>query len=99
MVDRDERSADVLKLSSRHPTRFFKGSHERVMIDFIDEPAVRRGRWLRFGGLQTLGSFGVSGIPETSSEGDFSVQMTRWLTPSGKICWTGLQPAQTLDIR
>jgi len=35
------------------------GNHERMMLDFLDDPVTRGPRWLRSGGRQTLDSFGV----------------------------------------
>lgn len=71
-VDRGEHSAAVL-------TRLFDlqaelgehavtlmGNHERMMLDFLDDPITQGSRWLRYGGLQTLASFGIGGITETA---------------------------------
>lgn len=35
------------------------GNHEEMMLDFIDDPAVRGNRWLTFGGDDTLKSYGI----------------------------------------
>ena len=73
-VDRGENSAATLKtlqdLQTQMPKTLFclMGNHERMMLDFVDHPEKRGGRWLRNGGLQTLASYGVSGITETTSE-------------------------------
>ena len=40
------------------------------MLGFIDDPKTNGERWLRYSGLQTLHSFGVSGISQTSSGAD-----------------------------
>lgn len=45
------------------------GNHERMMLDFLMNPRETGRRWLRNGGLQTLASFGVGGLSETS-DGD-----------------------------
>ena len=39
-------------------TVFLKGNHEAVLLDFLDNPA-RWEDWRRFGGLETLASYGV----------------------------------------
>lgn len=71
-VDRGEASAEVLDLirtrQSAEPDRFIclMGNHERMMLDFLDQPEKRGARWLRNGGLQTLASFGVGGVSEAS---------------------------------
>ncbi len=36
------------------------GNHERMMLDFLDDPATRGPRWLRAGAAETLQSFGVA---------------------------------------
>lgn len=40
---------------------FLMGNHERMLLDFLGEPAAG-DRWLRYGGLQTLLSYGVGGV-------------------------------------
>lgn len=72
-VDRGEDSAGVMR-------RLFNmqkgagdlmvclmGNHEHMMLKFLDEPVGHGARWLRYGGLQTLASFQVSGLPGTSA--------------------------------
>lgn len=64
-VDRGPRSDAVLD----HLTRplpaetiarlCIAGNHDRAMLEFIDAP-VRNSSWLDFGGLETLGAYGVS---------------------------------------
>ena len=66
MIDRGPQSAAILNLlyemSSAAPERVIclMGNHERMMLDFLDDPA-RHGRvWLGNGGNDTLASFGLS---------------------------------------
>ncbi|WP_136443319.1 metallophosphoesterase [Pacificoceanicola onchidii] len=54
------------------------GNHERMLLDFLDDPPARGFRWQRNGGLQTLASYGLRGVPETGSE-------TEWVTLSQKL--------------
>ena len=62
-VDRGEDSAGVLArlraLEAERPDRIIClfGNHERMMLEFLDDPAGAGRRWLRNGGLQTLMSF------------------------------------------
>jgi len=42
------------------------GCHERMLLDFLANPALRGPRWLRNGGNTTLQSFGLRG-PETET--------------------------------
>jgi serine/threonine protein phosphatase 1 len=74
-VDRGEASADVLgtlhQRATATPDRFIclMGNHEKMMLDFLDSPIDNGPRWLHNGGLQTLASFGVGGVAQ-SSDGD-----------------------------
>ncbi|MFV0336217.1 MAG: metallophosphoesterase family protein [Tropicimonas sp.] len=44
-----------------------RGNHEEMFLDFLDNPA-KGLRWLRFGGRETLASFGVAELPEMPEE-------------------------------
>jgi serine/threonine protein phosphatase 1 len=62
-VDRGPDSRGVIDLLVRDPLpgftmRFLKGNHEEAMLGFMDHPAASVD-WLRFGGAETLGSYGV----------------------------------------
>lgn len=65
-VDRGEQSRDVLELlmsvspQDTPPVVCLMGNHERMLLDFLDDPAKNGPRWLRNGGLQALASFGVA---------------------------------------
>lgn len=71
-VDRGEQSADVLRRLHARATaaadRFvcLMGNHEEMMLNFLDTPEEAGPRWLRYGGLQTLASFGLRGLTERS---------------------------------
>ncbi|WP_375700203.1 metallophosphoesterase [Pseudophaeobacter sp. TrK17] len=66
-IDRGENSAEVLRLlRDRRDIQCLKGNHEEMLLRFLDDPAGQGPRWLRYGGLQTLASFGVRGVTETS---------------------------------
>ena len=71
-VDRGEQSAEVLKWifdlqrSLPYDVHCLMGNHERMMLDFLDDPAGRGARWLRNGGLQTLASYKIGGVRERS---------------------------------
>lgn len=71
-VDRGEHSAQVLQrlyaLSKSSPDSVFLiGNHEAMMLAFLDDPETVAKRWLRYGGLQTLASFGIGDISENPS--------------------------------
>ena len=67
-VDRGEESASVLRraqaLANGGEAICLMGNHERMMLDFLDNPVDGGRRWLRHGGLQTLASFGVTGVTD-----------------------------------
>lgn len=66
-VDRGDDSAGVLRLLHARPNIVcLSGNHEEMMLNFIDEPEEYGNHWLRFGGVQTLASFGVFGVHEGS---------------------------------
>ncbi|WP_370231966.1 metallophosphoesterase family protein [Cognatishimia sp.] len=60
-VDRGENSAEVLRLLMDMPDAVcLKGNHEQMMLDFLENPEEKGARWLRYGGLQTVASFGCT---------------------------------------
>jgi serine/threonine protein phosphatase 1 len=64
-IDRGTDSAEVLHFMAQvtrdYPDRLIGliGNHERMMLDFMTDPTGPAKRWLRYGGLQTLASFGI----------------------------------------
>lgn len=69
-IDRGDHSNEVLDCLSvieregEAELVFLRGNHEQMMLDFLKSPE-RGGRWLRFGGLATLMSYGIRGITGT----------------------------------
>ncbi|MGH1331793.1 MAG: metallophosphoesterase [Paracoccaceae bacterium] len=62
LIDRGEQSARVIEMVMDMPeATCLLGNHERMCLDFLDNPEERGARWLRNGGLQTVASYGVSG--------------------------------------
>lgn len=68
-IDRGEDSAGVLRrLMALGPgITCLMGNHEDMLIRFLDMPAENGARWLRNGGLQTMASFGIGNVTESSS--------------------------------
>ena len=66
MIDRGPQSAAILnrlfEMSSTAPENVIclMGNHERMMLDFLDDPARHGPLWLGNGGNETLASFGLS---------------------------------------
>jgi len=75
-VDRGEASASVLRdlmaEATQPGTRLtcLAGNHEDMLIGFLEDPLQAGPRWLRYGGLQTLASFGLRGVSETMAGSD-----------------------------
>jgi serine/threonine protein phosphatase 1 len=73
-VDRGKASAEVLEylmnlsLSDPEAVVCLMGNHERMMLDFLDKPLKVGPRWLRFGGVETLESYGIAGIDKDASD-------------------------------
>lgn len=77
-VDRGEHSSEVLvRLQDRPDTTCLKGNHEEMLLKFLEDPISAGPRWLRYGGLQTLASFGVSGVTDTSRGDDLTAARDR----------------------
>lgn len=74
IVDRGEDSAQVLAMvrnlvSDPAQSAFcLMGNHEKMMLDFLDQPVERGKRWLQYGGLQTLMSFGLRQVTERAND-------------------------------
>lgn len=69
-VDRGPESAGVIdRLAAGPPPGFgavhLKGNHEQALIQFLDDVSVGPG-WLKFGGRETLASYGVPPPPATA---------------------------------
>jgi serine/threonine protein phosphatase 1 len=65
-VDRGPDSAGVLDFLTASPPAGFRriclaGNHESLLLDFMANPDPDAD-WLRWGGFETLGSYGISGI-------------------------------------
>jgi serine/threonine protein phosphatase 1 len=69
-VDRGDDSAGVLRMlfDMKDDPRVtcLAGNHEDMMLGFLDKPEAKGQRWLRYGGLQTLASFGIGGVTNGS---------------------------------
>lgn len=71
LVDRGTDSATVLetvKNACDAGAICLAGNHEKMMLDFLDRPTERGGRWIRYGGLQTLESLKIGGLGPHSDD-------------------------------
>jgi len=74
-IDRGENAREAVEtlidfsLSANAETVFLRGNHEQMLLDFLNDPASG-ARWLRYGGLQTLMSYGVGGTGSLRAEAE-----------------------------
>ena len=94
-IDRGGQSAAVLNRlfrleQSRSDTvTCLMGNHERMMLDFLDDPARKGALWLVNGGQETLESFGITRRARAgiSNPLDSLSQALRAALPSGMEDW------------
>lgn len=69
-IDRGDRSREVLEtlhaLETRGRILCLAGNHEDMLTRFLQAPEETGNRWLRVGGLQTLASFGIGQVTQSS---------------------------------
>ncbi|MGR3363397.1 MAG: metallophosphoesterase family protein [Maritimibacter harenae] len=72
------------------------GNHEDMMLTFLDDPAGSGRRWLRFGGLQTLASFGITGVAEAAPDDEMTAvgEAFREALGSERNDWLRNRPVQ-----
>ncbi len=91
-VDRGPQSAQVLArlytLQTQDPANIIclKGNHEAMMLDFIDDPLGCGVRWLKYGGLDTLASYGIGAATATEDALDVANALEKAL-PDGMLAW------------
>lgn len=99
-IDHGNQSAEVLArlrdLDAHAPlhTTILMGSHEKMLLDFLDRPRTHGLRWLRNGGLGTLAAFGLRGLTVNAMPEDLEVaasQLRPRLAP-GLIDWLRHRP-------
>lgn len=99
-VDRGDHAKDVLEtlFAQREDPRItcLRGNHEDMMLGFLQDPAEKGSRWLRYGGLNTLGSFGIDGIPTNSDQSTLEATATKLRAAIGPevLRWLDTLPTQ-----
>jgi serine/threonine protein phosphatase 1 len=69
-----KRTLDLLiDRSKHHETVFVRGNHERLMLDFVEQPSVL-SEWWSIGGAQTLMSYGLSLSSKLKPGEEFSLR-------------------------
>lgn len=100
LVDRGEDSAGALEFVRNLETEFSEqvicllGNHEKMMLDFIDNPEERGPRWLKYGGLQTLASYGIGSVNENAPAARLEDARDKLLEqlPAGSVEWLRARP-------
>jgi serine/threonine protein phosphatase 1 len=102
MVDRGPDAAGVLSFVHRMVTDqpdshiAIMGNHEQMMLEFIDDPAGKGLRWLTFGGVETLASFGIQAAsknPDLEDAMEWSEALEKAM-PDGLLDWIRQLPAR-----
>ncbi len=99
-VDRGDHSKDVLEalFAGRDNPKVtcLRGNHEDMMLGFLQDPVQKGSRWLRYGGLNTLGSYGIDGIPTNSEPSVFEATAEKLRTRIGTeiLRWLDTLPTQ-----
>lgn len=105
LIDRGPDSAGVLAavraFCAEAPARrhALMGNHERMLLDFLADPAGAGPRWLRHGGRETLASFGV--LPrhgrDPAAEQRRLAEALRLALPPGLEAWLAARPLYWQD--
>lgn len=89
-IDRGDNSREILEFLSREANfTCLMGNHEFMLLNFLSNPRKTGRQWLRHGGLQTLASFGVDGVSETSESEALETARDRLIARMGQdtIAW------------
>lgn len=96
LVDRGEDSAGVIARARALPGEVvcLMGNHERMMLDFLDNPARAGRRWMRAGGVQTLASYDVAPPADGAPEAELvaAAAALRAAMPAGEEDWLRRRP-------
>ncbi|WP_168769203.1 metallophosphoesterase family protein [Yoonia maricola] len=99
-IDRGPNAAGTLArlfaLAHQRPNQVvcLMGNHEKMMLDFIDDPLGKGGGWLRNGGIATLESYGINGIADSASADDILevCETFEGALPAGMLAWVRQLP-------
>lgn len=101
-VDRGPDSAAVvsrlydLSRDAAYPVTCLMGNHEKMLLEFIDDPVGEGLRWLRHGGIETLKSFGLTSVTANSDMEDLMevADALEAALPDGLQAWLRALPLQ-----
>lgn len=99
-IDRGEASAQTLArlhgYQQNDPDRVIclRGNHEQMLERFLAAPDRHGPRWLRYGGLQTMASYGIAPPPETAPPEKWAEARDRLRTAMGPelLTWLAALP-------
>jgi serine/threonine protein phosphatase 1 len=99
-IDRGQQSAETLQrvrdLEAALPDQVvcLLGSHEKMLLDFLDKPRTHGLRWLRNGGIGTLTAYRIDGLTEvaTPEELEVAAAQLRPRLAEGLIDWLRARP-------
>ena len=102
VIDRGDASAAVLHRllaitqDPKSDLVCLRGNHEDMMRHFLRDPERHGARWLRHGGLQTLASFGIAGVSESTAGAGLRVARDQLATAMGGtlLGWLEALPLQ-----
>ena len=93
MIDRGMESAAVLRCLMALPdATCLLGNHEAMLLDVLEDPLRHGPDWLRFGGQETLLSFGWQGLPRGRDALQEMAQMLRAQMGEAMIEWLRTRP-------
>jgi len=99
-VDRGINSAGVLQWLHDHPHIIcLRGNHEDMMQGFLDAPERKGPRWLKYGGVQTLESFDILHVTDTSPADTLVKARDALVAAMGPdlLDWFGAMPTRHLS--
>lgn len=90
LIDRGPHSAQVIERLRTYSARgvrnvFLLGNHEEVMLRILDGDAASIGSWLRFGGAQSLASYGADPAQIAGRAVEAALSMIRQAVPSKQV--------------
>lgn len=97
-IDYGPASRDVLErlkaLTEEFPINVIclMGNHERMLLDFVSDPAMRGARWMRAGGAETLQSFGIAEPARSAEAYETAASALQEAMAPGLLDWIAARP-------
>lgn len=98
-IDRGAYSRETVDLlidrSKRFPSVFLKGNHEQMLLEVVADPRKLQS-WLKYGGMQTLLSYGMEPSQFINNAGLDVDGLVRLIPPSHRSFFSQLQPKYSI---